>query len=118
MYGPDGILDDDIRGGGAILHPTSSIVELKSAVSSNVKVVHDQPVSTTGGRGDSTSMRSKNVAIPDMSSTIGGTSLSGIRSHQDRSSSHASPQGSIHAVRRIPDETVIVSCSATLVSVV
>ena len=47
--GPDGIIDGGILGGGAVLHPTSSRIEHTSAVSINVNMVCDQPVST--GRG-------------------------------------------------------------------
>ena len=55
------------RGGGAVLHPTSSVVELNSAVSSNVNVVYDQqPVSTMGEQGDSTAMNRNTAAIPDI----------------------------------------------------
>ena len=43
--------------------------------------------------------------------------MSGFRSPQDQSSSHKCTRGSIHAVRRIPDEAVVVPCSATLVPV-
>ena len=43
--------------------------------------------------------------------------MSGTRSQQDQPSSHTCTRGSIQAVRRIPDEAVVVPCSATLVSV-
>ena len=63
-------------------------------------------------------MSSTSAAIPDISTiNIGSTYLSGFRSHQDQYGIHASTRGSINAVRRIPDETVVVPCSPTLVSV-
>ena len=62
-------------------------------------------------------MNSNTAAIPDTSTNIGGTSLSGIRSRQDQSRSHKCTRSSIHVVRRIPDEAVVVPCSATLVHV-
>ena len=43
--------------------------------------------------------------------------MSRIRSQQDLSCNHASTRGSTHAVRRIPYQTIVVPCSATLVSV-
>ena len=61
-------------------------------------------------------MSSTTAAVPDVS-TIGGNSLSGIRTDQDQSNSHTCTRGSVHAVRRIPDETVVVPCSVTPVSV-
>ena len=101
-----------------MLHPTSSIVELNSAVASNVNVVYDQqPVSTMGEQGDSTAMNSNTAAIPGISTNIGIASLSEIRRQQDQSRSHTCTRGLIHAVRRIPGEAVVVPCSATLVPV-
>ena len=92
--------------------------ELNPAVSSHVNMVYDeQLVSTMGEQRDSTAMNSKTAAIPDISINIGGASLSGIRIQQDQSRSHTCTRGSIHAVRRFPDKTVVVPCSATLVPV-
>ena len=49
------------------MHPTSRKKELNSDVSSNVDVVYAHPVSTTGGRTDSTAMSSTTAAIPHIS---------------------------------------------------
>ena len=88
--GRDDILDGGIRGGGG---------------------------TTMGEQEDSTAMNSNTAAIPHIYTNIGGGSLSGIRSQQDQSRSHACTRGLFHAVRRIPDEAVVVPCAATLVPV-
>ena len=106
-----GILDASSRGGGDVLHPTSSRIELSSRGFSNVKVAYEPPFSITGERRHLTAMSSTTAAVPKMS-IIGVTSLSGIRSHQDQTSCHTCTRGLSHDVRRIPDETVVVPCSA------
>ena len=76
--------------------------------------MYNQYVSSTGERRDSTARSRSNADITGIS-TIGGTSLSGNRSHQDQSCSHANGLNSW--CLRIPDETTVVPCSARLVSV-
>ena len=95
-------------------HPANSDAGFCTVVTSNINVVYDPPISTMEGRRDSTATGTSVAAVPDIS-TIGETS-SGIRSHPYQSCKTAFTRGSIHAVRRIPDRSVVVP-SAELVSI-
>ena len=85
-HGPGVTLVGGTSGGGAMVHPASSDAELGTAASTySVNVVYDQPVSTMEGRGDSTATGTTVAFVPDVSTFIGESSLSGIRSHQCQS---------------------------------
>ena len=114
-HSPGGAIAGGTRGGGAALHLVSRDKRLCSAVPSNINVVSVPLASTMEGRGDSTATSTTSAAIQDFANNE-GVSLCGFRSHQYQSRRNGPTRGSIHAVRRIPDPSVVVPSTA-LVSI-
>ena len=74
------------------VHPANSVAGLWTTVTTNnVNVVYDHPVSTMEGRGDSTATGTAVAVVPDISTTVGESSLSGISNHQHQSCKTAFP---------------------------